>query len=117
MSGGARVVNRMPAFVDRVQARAARSMTQALIIGAGDAAAITPIASSNLVNSQYSHVRLEGDKIVGTCGYTAEYATYVHDPEVKQRFRLASAEKEFLRKGFERAAPKIRAVITGAIKT
>ena len=32
-------------------------------------------------------------------------------------FRRASAEKEFLRKGFENAEPNIRAVIRGSIKT
>lgn len=117
MSGPARVVNRMPAFVDRVQARAARSMTQALVLGASEAAAMTPIDTSALINSQYRDVRREGDKIVGTCGYTVDYAAAVHDPDNPQRFRLSSAEKEFLRKGFERAEPNIRAVITGAIKT
>jgi hypothetical protein len=53
----------------------------------------------------------------GRVGYTAEYAAAVHDPDNPQNFRRASAEKEFLRKGFERAEPNIRNVIAGAIKT
>ena len=78
---------------------------------------MTPIDTSTLLNSQYRRLDKEGSKIVGTVGYTAEYAADVHDPNVKQRFRRSTAEKEFLRKGFEESEPNIRAVITGAIKT
>lgn len=92
-------------------------MTQALILGASEASVMTPIDTSTLLNSQFRRVDKEGSRIVGTVGYTAEYAADVHDPNVKQRFRRSTAEKEFLRKGFEEAEPNIRAVITGAIKT
>ena len=114
--GRTRVVNRLPQFVEAVQQRAARGLTQALILGASEAAALTPIDTSTLLNSQYRRVEQDGERIVGTVGYTAEYALAVHDPENPQRFRRASAEKEFLRKGFERAEPNIRAVLTGAIR-
>ena len=114
---GARVTSRLPEFVAAVEQRAARGMTQALVLGASEAAVMTPIDTSTLINSQYRQVEKTGDGIVGRVGYTAEYALAVHDPENKQRFRRATAEKEFLKKGFERAEPNIRAVISGAIKT
>lgn len=113
----ARIINRLPQFVDQVQAKAARGMTQALVIGASEASVMTPIDTSNLLNSQYKQVERDGDRIVGTVGYTAEYALAVHDPDNPQNFRRASAEKEFLKKGFEQAEPNIRAVLKGAIKT
>ena len=112
-----RIVNKMPQFTKEVQVKAARGMTQALILGASEAAVMTPIDTSTLLNSQFRDVRLEGEKVVGTVGYTADYAEAVHDPKNKQNFRRASAEKEFLRKGFEQAEPNIRGVLTGAIKT
>ena len=112
-----RVVNRMPQFVGSVQQRAARGMTQALVLGAAEALVLTPIDTSTLLNSQYRRVERDGERIVGTVGYTAEYALPVHDPDVKQVFRRPSAEKEFLRKGFERAEPNIRAVLNGSIRT
>lgn len=113
----ARVVNRMPQFVAGVQSKAASAMTKALILGASEASALTPIDTSTLLNSQYRRVEKDGERVVGSVGYTAEYAAAVHDPDNKQTFRRASAEKEFLRKGFERAEPNIRAVIKGAIRT
>lgn len=113
----ARVVNQMPQFIEAVQQRAAKGMTQALILGASEAAAMTPIDTSNLLNSQYREVGKEGARIVGVVGYTAEYALAVHDPDNPQNFRRASAEKEFLKKGFERAEPNIRAVLKGSLKT
>lgn len=115
---GPRVVNRLPQFTETVQHRAARGMTQALILGASEASVLTPIDTSNLINSQFRNVRVMADgRVVGTVGYTAEYAMAVHDPANPQNFRRASATKEFLTKGFENAEPNIRAVLKGAIKT
>lgn len=112
-----RMTNRLPQFITAVEQKAARAMTQALILGASEASVMTPVDTSTLLNSQFRNVAKEGSKIVGTVGYTAEYAADVHDPNIKQRFRRSTAEKEFLRKGFEESEPNIRAVITGAIKT
>lgn len=117
MATSKRMTNRLPQFITAVEQKAARAMTQALVLGASEASVMTPVDTSTLLNSQYRKVDKDGTKIVGTVGYTAEYAKYVHDPNVKQRFRRSTAEKEFLRKGFEEAEPNIRAVITGAIKT
>jgi hypothetical protein len=117
MATSKRLTNRLPQFIGAVKQKAARAMTQALILGASEASVMTPVDTSTLLNSQYRKVDKDGTKIVGTVGYTAEYAKDVHDPNVKQRFRRSTAEKEFLRKGFEEAEPNIRAVITGAIKT
>lgn len=111
------MTNRLPQFLSAVEQKAARGVTQALILGASEASVMTPIDTSTLLNSQFRKVDKEGSKIVGTVGYTAEYAAYVHDPNVKQRFRRSTAEKEFLKKGFEESEPNIRAVIAGAIKT
>lgn len=112
-----RVVNRMPQFIEATQQRAARGMTQALILGAAEASVMTPIDTSTLLNSQYRRVEQDGERIVGTVGYTASYALPVHDPDHPQTFRRATAQKEFLRIGFERAEPNIRAVLSGAIRT
>lgn len=112
----ARVVNRLPQFTSAVQRKAARGITQALVIGASEASVLTPIDTSTLLNSQYRRVEKDGERIVGTVGYTADYALPVHDPANPQNFRRASAEKEFLREGFERGEGSIRAVLTGAIR-
>lgn len=113
----ARINNKLPQFVSKVEQKAARAMVQGLILGASEASVFTPIDTSTLLNSQYRDVRKEDTKIVGTVGYTASYAIPVNDPDVKQRFRRPTAKKEFLRLGFEKAEPNIRAVITGAIRT
>lgn len=112
-----RTSNRLPQFLAAIEQKAARGVTQALILGASEASVMTPIDTSTLLNSQFRNVTKEGSKIVGTVGYTVEYAKYVHDPNVKQKFRRSTARKEFLKIGFEEAEPNIRAVITGAIKT
>jgi len=111
-----RIANRLPAFVESQQRKAGRAMVSALVLGASEASAMTPIDTSTLLNSQFRRVDLEGSRIVGTVGYTAEYALPVHDPDNPQRFRRAMAEKLFLSKGFIRAEPNIRKVLKGAIR-
>lgn len=113
----ARITDSLGRFIGDVKAKAARNMTQALILGASEASSMTPIDTSTLLNSQYRRVDVDGPKVTGTVGYTAEYALPVHDPANPQNFRRASAKKEFLEKGFEQAEPNIRAVLLGAIKT
>lgn len=127
----ARVVNRLPQFIEERQRRAAAAMTKALVLGASEAAAFTPQHNSNLINSQYKNVRNEGSRIIGTVAYTAEYALAVHEASGKLKgqprplengrpqgnFWDPGGEPEFLRKGFEQAEPNIRAVLIGSIKT
>ncbi len=112
-----RVTNNMDQFLATIGAKGTRVMTQALILGASEASVLTPIDTSTLINSQYRDVKTEGTKVIGRVGYTASYALPVHDPENVQRFRRATAEKEFLKKGFENAEPNIHAVITGSLRT
>lgn len=113
---GARVVNRIAEFTAEREFKAARAMTGALVLGASEASVLTPVDTSNLLNSQWRDVRVSRHHIVGTVGYSADYAQPVHDPEHKQNFRRPSAQKEFLKEGFARAEPSIRAVILGALK-
>lgn len=112
----ARITNKLPAYVKTVEGKAVRGMTQALILGASEAAALTPIDTSTLINSQYRDVNTSEGRVVGRVGYTAAYALPVHDPDNPQNFRRAGAQKEFLKKGFERAEPNIRKALKGALK-
>lgn len=113
-----RVTNDLDKFITEREHAAARAVTQALILGGSEASVFTPIDTGTLLNSQFRHVtKDEAGKIVGTVGYTANYAVPVNDPDHKQTFRRPTAEKEFLKKGFEAAAENIDRVITGALKT
>ena len=113
---GPRVVNKLPQFIADRQARAARAMTQALVLGASEASVLTPIDTSTLLNSQFRAVERKGDAIVGTVGYTAAYALAVHDSKKPVTFRRSTAEREFLRKGFDAAEANIRKAFIGALK-
>lgn len=90
------------AIIGDIQGRkAVRALQSALIIGSSQAALYTPIDTSTLINSQYRELNLNGSRLTGRVGYSANYAVYVHDPNVPQTFRRAMAQKEFLTKGFE----------------
>ena len=98
--------------IDNIQDRkVVRALTSAMIIGASQAAIYTPIDTSYLINSQFREIVINGTRITGRVGYTANYAAYVHDPSIPQNFRRATAQKEFLTKGFE----ETQALITRTI--
>lgn len=92
----------LDALIGDIQGRkAVRALQSALIIGSSQAALYTPIDTSTLINSQYRELSLNGSRLTGRVGYSANYAVYVHDPNIPQKFRRATAQKEFLTKGFE----------------
>ena len=100
------------ALVGDIQGRkVVRAMQSALIIGGSQAALYTPIDTSTLINSQFREITVNGNRVTGRVGYSANYAAYVHDPSVPQKFRRATARKEFLTKGFKDTQRQIDAVI------
>lgn len=88
-----------------------RALQSAMLIGSAQAALYTPIDTSTLINSQFREITSNGVRVTGRVGYTANYAVFVHDPEVKQTFRRASARKEFLTKGFEDTRSQIDSAV------
>lgn len=112
----ARLINRLPAFLNEKERAAAKAVTQATMLVTTEASYLTPIKSGDLLRSQYRELSKEGGKIRGVIGYSITYAAYVHDPNVKQNFTRDSAEKEFLLKGANRAKPMIDKIIKGALK-
>lgn len=88
-----------------------RALQSALIIGSSQASLYTPIDTSTLINSQFREITTNGTRVTGRVGYSANYAVYVHDPNIPQNFRRATARKEFLTKGFEDMRSQIDAVI------
>lgn len=111
-----RVENRMAEFVDTRERAAGRFVTAALVLGGAETSVLTPIDTGTLINSRYNKVEKDGTRVVGTAGYTAEYAAAVNDPDNPQNFRRESATKDFLRKGFENARPAIDALLRGRMK-
>ncbi|EKN4766957.1 HK97 gp10 family phage protein [Yersinia enterocolitica] len=104
-------------LINDIQGRkAVRAITKALIIGASQAALYTPIDTSTLINSQFRDISANGTRLTGRVGYSANYAIYVHDPNVKQVFRRPMAEKEFLTKGFADAKQSIEKAIMEEMK-
>lgn len=112
VKGIEQVKRNLDAVISDVQGRkAVRAMQSALIIGASQAALYTPIDTSTLINSQYREVTANGSLITGRVGYSANYAVYVHDPNIPQNFRRSTAQKEFLTKGFEDTKDLIKETI------
>lgn len=103
---------KLAAIIDDVTGRrAVRAIQSALVIGGAQAALYTPIDTSTLLNSQYREIDVSGTRITGRVGYSANYAVYVHDPNIPQNFRRSTARKEFLTQGFDDTKDAITAAI------
>lgn len=83
---------------------------------------MTPIDTSNLINSGYApQIRQERGKIVGTVGYTASYAFAVHEapgtlkgqprPGGRGDYWDPNAQPRFLVEGFDQLKSSIPAII------
>lgn len=108
-----------------------RAVYEALLIIDGNAAPLTPIDTSNLINSRFIEVKKAPDGVRGRMGYTAEYAAAVHeapgtllgtgtprsssDPS-RGNVWDPRAEPEFLLKGAENARADIDRVVKKRMK-
>lgn len=119
--------------IEEIRGPRTRKVLEAVLIeGAANAAAITPILNSDLINSQYRDVEVTVNGMRGEVGYGVFYAAAVHDApgtlkgQPREDFGMTSnrssygptipkafgggtgnywdpdAEPEFLTKGFER---------------
>lgn len=101
-----------------------RAIKSALLIVAPEAARMTPVAAtSNLINSQFQEMMVNGTRITGRVGYSANYAVYVHDAKgtLKGKPRPASqgggnywdpaGEPQFLTKGANDERDNVDAVM------
>jgi hypothetical protein len=106
------------------------TVTAVLIIGAGYASVLTPVATSLLINSQLRSMRTDSEGVHGRLAYTAEYAAAVNaakgtlkgtntprSPATLGVYWAPDGEPDFLRKGFERdGAEDIKAAIERGMK-
>ncbi len=106
-------INQLNSIIGDVQGRkAVRAIQSALLIGGTRAALYTPIGkTSNLINSQYREMLVDGSRLTGRVGYSANYAAYVHDPNHPMKFKRPTAKKEFLYEGFKDEKDAIDQVI------
>lgn len=101
--GGVADVNaKLGRLVGKITTETTQNAVQkALLIGAQYATMLTPVDTSNLINSRFISVFPTATGFTGRVGYTASYAGYVHDGGPKN-WQKPGAEDAFLRKGFER---------------
>ncbi|WP_312999637.1 HK97 gp10 family phage protein [Leclercia sp.] len=71
---------KLDAIVGEIQSRnVVAAITAASIIISTEAASMTPVATSTLINSQYRAIDINGTRVTGKIGYSASYALYVHN--------------------------------------
>ncbi|MTC60395.1 HK97 gp10 family phage protein [Providencia rustigianii] len=117
MAKRARVTNNIRAFVNDVTSKKIpRTLMRMADLGRRQAAVFTPIATKILINSSFRTLMVDGTLYTGRVGYSASYAIYVHDPNIKQEFTRPEARKEFLTQGFEVMKPIFREVIAEEMK-
>ena len=95
------------------------------IIG-GYASLMTPVDTSNLINSQYRTVTKDGKRVVAAIGYTAKYAAAVHNTTGKLKGKPRrtgrgnywdpDAEPKFLEKAATENMDEINEAVMKAMK-
>lgn len=110
-----------------IPSHAERAMHIATSIIGGYATLMTPVDTSNLINSQYRIVKNEGRRVVAAIGYTARYAAAVHEkpgtlrgagvPRASGRGNYwdPDAEPQFLSKAGDKNLNEVDAAITKAM--
>ena len=116
-------IARTAQIVDEITAvKVVRALKSATYIIRTESATMTPIETSTLINSQFDTIEVNGTRVTGKVGYSANYALYVHNasgklagkprPSGKGVYWGPHAEPKFLTK----AAEKTKDLVDKAIK-
>lgn len=77
-------IARTSQIVDEITAvKVVRALKSATYIIRTESATITPIETSTLINSQFDTIEVNGTRVTGKVGYSANYALYVHNASGK----------------------------------
>lgn len=116
------------------QQRVPRAITAGAMVGQAYAQMLTPIDTSNLINTQYRRLKHTTKGWRAAVGYTAAYAAAVHEASGKLKgqpradyqhifggtgvgnFWDPDAEPGFLRKGFDDHRPEIEKAIKRGLR-
>lgn len=118
---------RLDAVVEDVRTRkAVRAIKSAMFIIGAESALITPMDTGTLVNSQFQETMINGTRITGRIGYSANYAVYVHNasgimkglprPNNRGNYWDPSGEPKFLTKAAERTRRQVDDIIRKEMK-
>lgn len=116
-------IARTSQIVDEITAvKVVRALKSATYIIRTESASMTPIETSTLINSKFDTIEVNGARVTGKVGYSANYALYVHNasgklkgqprPSGKGAYWGPNAEPKFLTK----AAEKTRSLVDSTIK-
>lgn len=123
VKGISRVRKGFKLAIDEIsQAKTEGAVYAILSQGAALAQTMTPVDTSNLINSQYApQISQANGKTDGHIGYTAEYAEAVHEApgtlagqpraDGNGDYWDPNAEPGFLEKGFDQLKPSIPAIL------
>ena len=123
LKGMNEAIARTSQIVDEITAtKVVRALKSATYIIRTESASMTPIETSTLINSQFDTIEVNGTRVTGKVGYSANYALYVHNASGKLKgqprtsgkgvYWGPSAEPKFLTK----AAEKTKDLVDKAIK-
>lgn len=118
---------RLDAVVEDVRTRkAVRAIKSAMFIIGAESALMTPMDTGTLVNSQFQETMINGTRITGRLGYSANYAVYVHNasgimkglprPNKRGNYWDPSGEPKFLTKAAERTRRQVDDIIRKEMK-
>tara|TARA_R110002051_G_scaffold153691_1_gene226113 strand:- start:2775 stop:3134 length:360 start_codon:yes stop_codon:yes gene_type:complete len=92
-----------------------KAMLKGLIIIEGHAMELTPVDTSNLINSRFKNITHANGRTIGRIGFTANYAAYVHEGRQKNWQKLGASNK-FLEKAAEDNFTEVLMAITDGYK-
>lgn len=124
LRGIQQAIGRTSQIVDEITAvKVVRALKSATYIIRTESASMTPIETSTLINSQFDTIEVNGTRVTGKVGYSANYALYAHNasgklagkprPSGKGVYWGPHAEPKFLTK----AAEKTKGLVDKAIKS
>ena len=99
----------------KIENKTTKGMAKATLLVKNKSQEICPVDTGNLINSAFTDVELKGSKVVGTIGYTAAYAPFVHEM-TDAKFKKPKAKAKFLEDPLKENTQEILKILKDNIK-
>ena len=109
-------INTKRIFESIEQERTAKAVYAAITEGEKVAVMYTPVDTSHLINNRHIQQNTTPNGYSSTLTYDADYAIYVHAMPEGTNFQKASAEPQFLNRGFADAKADIDKAVLAVMK-
>lgn len=111
MKGGKTLMINLGKEIKEIRSGALKGVKAGSIFLEGESLRVVPHDTGTLANTSFNKAQMQGNTAVGTTGYTAEYAPFVHEMPASYNYSKPNTGPKYLERPLKDNRNRILAII------